>query len=115
VFSGTHLTDDSLLAAMEVPLARLTGAGFDLPAAVRGWTTLYSYVIGFAIEEQAVRPAPGESDQRYAPERRAARIDETRYPLAAAAGPEIFSRWDERFEHGAGLILDGLERALERR
>lgn len=32
-----------------------------------------------------------------------------RYPLAAAAGAEIFAPYDERFEDGLRLIIAGIE------
>jgi TetR/AcrR family tetracycline transcriptional repressor len=78
VFSGTYVTDDSVLASMEVPLRKLVDAGFSLRISARGWATLYNFVVGFTIEEQAVHPMRGEHDPRYALERRAARIDAAR-------------------------------------
>jgi AcrR family transcriptional regulator len=113
VFSGTHLTDDSLIGAMEQPLRRLTEAGFSLDDAARGWSAVYSYVIGSTIEEQAVHPSPGARDERYDPERRALRIDADRHPLAAAAGPALFGDFDDRFEHGLALLVAGMARALD--
>jgi AcrR family transcriptional regulator len=114
VFAGTYLTDDSLLEWMEVPLRVLTGAGFSLREAVRGFLAAYAYTVGFVIEEQAVHPQPsGPRDERYDPERRAGRIDAARYPLAAAAGEEAFGEgFDERFEHGLRLIVCGMQRSL---
>ena len=113
VFSGTYLTDDALLAAQEAPLRKLTDAGFSLADAVRGYATVYNYTIGFVIEEQAVEPRRGERDERYDPQKRAQRIDADRYPLAVAAGQEAFGGgFDERFEHGLGLIISGMERSL---
>jgi TetR/AcrR family tetracycline transcriptional repressor len=103
VFSGTYLTDDSVLAAMEIPLRVLTDAGFSLPDAVHGWATIYSYVIGFTIEEQA-----SASDARYRPERRARRIDADRYPLTQRAGAVLFGDADDRFRRGLDIILTGL-------
>jgi TetR/AcrR family tetracycline transcriptional repressor len=115
VFSGTYITDDALLGTQELPLRKLTGAGFSLRDAVRGYATVYSYTIGFVIEEQAVQPRPGERDERYDPEKRAERIDTEKFPLTVAAGEEAFGGgYDERFEHGLGLIISGMERSLAR-
>jgi AcrR family transcriptional regulator len=108
VFSGTYLTDDAVLEAMETPLRVLTTAGFALREAVLGWQTVYNYVIGFVIEEQAVHPRPGQTDPRYNLDRRAARIDQERFPLTHAAGPEGFGDPDERFSRGLALITRGL-------
>lgn len=102
--AGTYLTDDSLLSAMEYPLRFLTEAGFSLRQSVRAFTTVHSYTIGFTIEEQAAA-----DDPRYADANRRQRIDADTYPLAAAAGPEIFGTPDERFEHGLGVIVAGVE------
>ncbi len=112
MFSGTYLTDDALLGAMELPLRKLVDAGFSLRDAVGGLSTICGYTIGFASEEQAVHPRPGERDERYDPSRRAQSIDAEEHPLALAAGEELFAAFDERFEHGLRLILYGMERPL---
>jgi TetR/AcrR family transcriptional regulator, tetracycline repressor protein len=109
VFSGTYLTDASIYALQDAALRVLTGAGFSLRDAASGLATIYSYTVGFAIEEQAVHPRPNERSAQYDLAARAARIDPGRYPLALAAGTEMFTRFDERFEHGLQLILGGLE------
>jgi TetR/AcrR family transcriptional regulator, tetracycline repressor protein len=115
VFAGTYVTDDSLFAAMEDTLRRLTRAGFTLRDAVQGYSTVYSYTIGFTIEEQGVTLEPGgEPDERYDLDRRDQRIDRERYPLALAAGKEVFgTSRDERFAYGLELIVFGLRRKLD--
>jgi TetR/AcrR family tetracycline transcriptional repressor len=109
VVSGTYVTDDSVLASMEIPLRGLTGAGFSLADAIAAWSTLYSFVVGFTIEEQAVHPGGG-SDPRYQPEVRARRIDADRFPLTQQAGAIQFGDFDERFDQGVRIIIAGLER-----
>lgn len=101
--AGTYLTDDSLLSSMEIPLRFLTEAGFPLRDAVRAFITVYSFTVGFTIEEQAVA-----GDPRYADTARRRRIDAEKYPLSASAGPEIFGTPDERFEHGLRVIIAGV-------
>ncbi|KAA9166651.1 TetR family transcriptional regulator [Amycolatopsis acidicola] len=64
VFSGTYYTDETL--PHEGGLRQLTDAGFPAARAQRVLMTVYSYVVGFTIEEQAVYPVPGERDERYA-------------------------------------------------
>ncbi|GAB3431685.1 TetR family transcriptional regulator [Flindersiella endophytica] len=113
MFAGTYLTDESLFGAMEESLRRLTAAGFTLRDAVQGYATIYSYTIGFTIEEQGVTPVAGEQDERYELENRDERIDPQRYPLALAAGREVFGGWDERFAYGIELILVGFRRKLD--
>lgn len=114
VFSGTYLTDDSLLGGMEPLLRALVNAGFSLPQAVAAYSTVYSYTIGFVIEEQAVRPSRADdTDERYSKEWRSARVDANAYPLALAAGELMFSGYDERFAAGVALIVRGVAAALE--
>ena len=108
VFSGTYLTDDSLLASMEIPLRTLVDAGFSLHDAVLGWQSLYAYTVGYVIEEQATHPAPGALDERYDAAAREARIDAERFPLTHAVSTEIFADSDGRFEHGLNLIIAGM-------
>jgi TetR/AcrR family transcriptional regulator, tetracycline repressor protein len=106
--SGTYLTDARLYASMETILRTFTNAGFSLRDAVRSISTIYCYAVGFTIEEQAVYPHPGERDNQYDPDRRAARIDGAQLPLVLAAGDELFGNYNERFEHGLQIILRGL-------
>jgi hypothetical protein len=81
---------------METPLRVLTTAGFPLADAVLGWQTVYSYVIGFVIEEQAVHPRPGGDRPalRPRPPRRPDRP--VSFPLTRAGGPEGFAGPAER-------------------
>ncbi|PSK87492.1 TetR family transcriptional regulator [Murinocardiopsis flavida] len=109
VFSGTHLTDGSIYASQEANLRRLTEAGLALSDAMQGFHAVYSYTVGFAIEEQAVHPRPGRRDERYDPERRDARFKDADLPLAKAAGRVMFTDFDTRFESGLRLIIAGIE------
>lgn len=105
VFSGSCLTDDDVLGALEVPLQRFTSAGFTLRDAVRNWQAVQAVVTGFVIEEQGVRDHP---DGTFDPDRRRGRLDVEAFPLTAAAGPELFGHADERFAHGLELLLRGM-------
>jgi len=110
MFSGTYLTDPSMYAPMEAALRKLTRDGFSLSDAVNGLATIYYYVVGFTIEEQAVYPSPGERNELYDPARREARIDHQKFPLALAAGEHSFQNFDQRFEHGLQIIVSGMRR-----
>ena len=112
VFSGTYLTDTDLYRPMEAALRTFTDAGFSLAGATGGMMTIYCYTVGFAIEEQAVHPRPGEPDPRYDVARRAERLDAETLPLARAAGQELFTGFDERFTRGLQLIIAGLRASL---
>jgi len=97
---------------MEVSLRILTGAGFSLRDAVAGMSTLYSYTIGFVIEEQAAKPLPNETDPRYDLTARNQRVERQTHPLAYAAGEEMFTNFDSRFQAGLEFIVEGLARKL---
>lgn len=112
MFSGTYLTDAELYAPMETNLRRLTHEGFNLRQAVVGLGALYSYTIGFVIEEQATQLAPGETNPQYNLAARDERVNKELYPLAAAAGAEMFSNHDARFSEGVGVIVTGLSTML---
>ncbi len=113
MFSGTYLTDDELFAPMEANLRRLTAAGFTLRQAVVGLGALYSYTIGFVIEEQATQLAPGQPNPQYDLAVREKRVNPQLYPLAAAAGTEMFTQHDARFAEGLALVIAGMSAQLE--
>lgn len=107
VYSGARFTGTDHADGLETHLRTMLDAGFELWQAVRAGTTAYSYTIGFVTEEQGVQPMPDERREGFDIGERAERM--ARYPLAAAAGSEIFARFDERFEDGLRLIVAGIE------
>lgn len=108
MISGTRLTDTALYEPMDGSLRFLTHSGFSLRESVVALSTIYSYVVGFVIEEQAVCPRPGERDEFYDPEARARRIEGRKLDLAQKAGIELFSDFDRRFADGLRLIVRGI-------
>jgi AcrR family transcriptional regulator len=94
VFSGTYLADTSLIG--EHPLRRSIEAGVDEGRASRAAFTVYCFVIGYVIEEQAVRPMPGEFDERY----------------RESAGEAVLGDADARFEDGLSMVLSGARQWL---
>ncbi|MEU1369368.1 TetR/AcrR family transcriptional regulator C-terminal domain-containing protein [Streptomyces sp. NPDC005803] len=107
VYGGARFTGTDHADGLESHLRTMVDAGFELWQAVRAGTTAYSYTMGFVSEEQGVRPTPGERREGFDIGERAERL--ARYPLAAAAGEEIFAHYDERFEDGLRLIVAGIE------
>ena len=73
----------------------------------RAYSLLYSFTVGFCIEEQAVAQA---ADDRYSPARRAGRLDSRTHPLAAQAGPEIFGDPGTRFAELVTMIINAAGR-----
>nr|WP_206325672.1 MULTISPECIES: TetR/AcrR family transcriptional regulator C-terminal domain-containing protein [unclassified Streptomyces] len=107
VYSGARFTGSDHAQDMERQLGALVDAGFSLREAVRASTTAYMYTLGFVTEEQGTESQPGEPREGFDVEERARRLAD--YPLAAAAGAEIFAGYDERFEEGLRLIIAGIE------
>lgn len=106
VYSGTYFTDTSYAAPVEAQLRRLTEAGFTPGAAARALLTATSYTIGYVIEEQATGPGPGTDGEGYDLAARAERLKD--YPLAAAAGEEMFRGYEDGFEAGLAAVVAGV-------
>ena len=83
-------------------LAWLARQGFTVADAIRASQLLYSFTIGFCIEEQAVAQA---GDDRYSLERRAERVGAAAHPLVAEAGPVIFGDPGARFDGLVAVIV----------
>jgi AcrR family transcriptional regulator len=107
VFSGSRFTGTDYGQEMEATLRALVDARFTLRQAVRAASTTYLFTIGFVTEEQGVQPLPGQRRAGYDVAERAKRLAD--FPLAAAAGPEIFENYDEGFEEGLQLVVAGIE------
>lgn len=106
VFSGTYLTDSAVLERQEAELARMIAEGFSLAGAIRAYSLLYSFTVGFCIEEQAVAQSAAAGDTRYSIESRNARLDGGTHPLVVASSEEIFGDPDARFNDLVSLIVD---------
>jgi TetR/AcrR family tetracycline transcriptional repressor len=94
VFAGTYLGDTGLVRPS--PLRRSIEAGLDERRAAQALFTVYSYVVGFTIEEQAVYPMPGQLDERY---------------RSAEAG-DLLADVGSRFEDGLQMVLSGARQWL---
>ena len=108
VVSGNRPAESSL-PGIERQLQALADAGFAPQDGLLALLTLNAYVIGDVLDQQAeaaqVRPATadpladGSSPEVTGPDRS--------YPLLRAAARGMSSP-DQRFEHGLGVIIDGL-------
>ncbi|MFE2548050.1 TetR/AcrR family transcriptional regulator [Streptomyces sp. NPDC059355] len=106
VFTGSRFTGTEHAEQSEAYLRALLAHGFELPQAVRAMATAFSYTLGFVIEEQGVHPVPGERRDGYDVAERGERLAD--YPLAAAAGTHLFEEYDEHFEEGLQIVIDGI-------
>ena len=107
-FSGTYLTDASVLGAREGGLQRWIDQGFTLRDTVRAFALANSFVVGFCIEEQAVAQADARQD--YDPKTRAERVGEQEHPLVVATGAEVFGDRDAQFASLMDLVVDAVAR-----
>jgi TetR/AcrR family transcriptional regulator, tetracycline repressor protein len=110
VFSGTYLTDASVLRAQEEGLAALAADGFAVRDVIRAYALLYNFTVGFCIEEQAVAQTAAAGDDRYSLGRRASRLDPGTHPHVIEAGPHLFGDPDERFADLIAVIIDAAGR-----
>ncbi|MEU4483750.1 TetR/AcrR family transcriptional regulator C-terminal domain-containing protein [Streptomyces purpurascens] len=106
VFSGSRFTGIEHAGQMEENLRLFTAAGFTLAQAVRALTTVYLYTLGFVTEEQGVRPLPDERRGGYDVNERARLMAD--FPLSAQAGAEIFEDYEQHFEEGLALVIEGI-------
>jgi TetR/AcrR family transcriptional regulator, tetracycline repressor protein len=107
VFAGTTLPSElTFLWMLDMVVSVLHAAGFAWVEALRAAMTVYVYVVGSTIEEQAMPPAEAlEQVEGEFPDR-------DHYPSLAAAFEEFEFDADSGFEHGLGLILAGLRSSL---
>ncbi|MFG3284932.1 TetR/AcrR family transcriptional regulator C-terminal domain-containing protein [Streptomyces sp. NPDC048111] len=113
VYGGARFTGTEHARSMEVYLERMRREGWELRDAVRAGTLAYAYTMGFVAEEQGSVPRPGEGGEPVDLAARAERL--AAYPLAAAAGTEIFESFDERFEEGLNVLVAGIEASYQPR
>ncbi|MFE7119464.1 TetR/AcrR family transcriptional regulator C-terminal domain-containing protein [Streptomyces sp. NPDC057654] len=112
VFGGTHFRGTEYAEHMDQLFAALTEAGFTLDAAARAVMTAYSYTIGYVVEEQAMRGDVATGEGGFDVDARAERL--RAHPLAAAAGYEMFTEYDEGYEAGLAAVVAGVEVTLLR-
>jgi AcrR family transcriptional regulator len=86
VYSGSYFTDETTPDAYH--RQQLVAAGFTPQQAFRVIFTLFTFVIGFTTEEQAVYPMPDERDERY---------------------PAHFDDMDAHFTAGLEIVLTGIQ------
>lgn len=110
VFSGTYLNDTDVLHRQEAGFARMTADGFALRDAVRAYTLVYDFTIGFCIEEQAVSQAVADGDERYSLPAREQRLADGAHPLVVASGPVLFGEPDARFADLVAVLVDAADR-----
>ncbi|WP_306317695.1 MULTISPECIES: TetR/AcrR family transcriptional regulator C-terminal domain-containing protein [unclassified Streptomyces] len=107
VFSGSRFTGTDHGPEMEASLRLLVDAGFTAERAAWAGSTAYMFTLGFVTEEQGMRPVGNSAEPVVDLGERAEKLVD--YPLAAAAGHQLFAAYDERFEEGLRIVVAGIE------
>jgi TetR/AcrR family tetracycline transcriptional repressor len=103
VFSGTYFTDDVL--PRDTTIEEIVAAGYPPEQAGRVLSTVYNFVTGFTIEQQAVEPMPNERDKRY--DDAIEQHRERGGALAEAVAAAFLGDFDKQFEEGLKIVLLG--------
>ena len=103
LLAGTYLTDDTLLRDQQARLDAV-GSPDERRQMLTAFTLVYSFVIGYVIEEQARLAAP----ELYDPAVRAARVGDADPALSAVA----LATGDQRFEQLLGMIITTVRREV---
>ena len=110
LFSGTYFTDDALPS--DTTVEEIVAAGYAPAQAGRVLSTVYNFVIGFTIEQQAIEPMPGERDRRY--DEAIHRLRQRGGALPAAVEAAFRGDFDAQFEDGLKIVLLGAKAWLSR-
>lgn len=110
LLAGDVPVGPNALAAREYAIAFLLANGFPPALAARSYATLSRYVLGFAI--QLDNSVDGLNDARIA--RVFRELDPSHFPATVAAADHLPVPFDEEFDFGLELIVDGLAHALQR-
>ncbi len=110
LLAGDVRVGPNALAAREYAIAFLLANGFPPALAARSYATLSRYVLGFAI--QLDNSVDGLDDARIT--RVFHELDPSQFPATVAAAEHLPVPFDEEFDFGLELIVDGLAHALQR-
>lgn len=102
VVAGRPPMGPNRLRGAEMLLSALLSAGLGEPEAIDAGLVLTTYVVGFALEQQAAEP-PATSDVQ---------ADPDRYPTLVRLSKAVPVAGWARFEEGLRLILDGAQSRL---
>lgn len=105
------------LRSYDAVLGCLLGAGFPLPLAARAFATLDAYVYGFALQEAKLPFRSPEETREVVGSVFEGLVPEDFPHLARLAADHVLRPDDalaDEFAGGLEIVLDGIERALER-
>jgi AcrR family transcriptional regulator len=105
VFSGTFFTDETL--PRETIVEEIVAAGHTPEQAERVLSTVFSFTVGFTIEQQAVEPQPGKRNQRY--EDAILRRGQRGQAFTIAVKSVLLGDFDDQFEQSLTIVLLGVK------
>lgn len=107
VYAGTFLATENVLRVGDATIAALVSAGASVDfAATTALDSIY-YVMGFVIEEQSL---PADPNDLEGVQQAFFELARTRFPHCWEAREVLAEpRFDERFQRGIDLFLDGVE------
>ncbi|WP_114241552.1 TetR/AcrR family transcriptional regulator C-terminal domain-containing protein [Dyella sp. C9] len=105
--AGSRLTNALFHETTERIGIHLQGTGLSHRQTVVLMSTVYTFTIGFVVEEQAVFPRPGERSPAYDLEQRNKALDAGRFPFMRKAGAVLFDQFDRRYRESMKLIIGG--------
>ncbi|MGK6312514.1 TetR/AcrR family transcriptional regulator C-terminal domain-containing protein [Neorhizobium sp. DT-125] len=109
VFAGTFVARPNVLQVAEIALAAFSHAGFSTRTAARAIASLFYFVLGFVIEEQALVEQSRGTGGTHPMEEKFKAFSAADYPHLAAALPDLLETdQNARFVFGVDLILTGL-------
>ncbi|WP_243040770.1 TetR/AcrR family transcriptional regulator C-terminal domain-containing protein [Dyella sedimenti] len=114
VVAGSRLTNALFHEAAERIGAQLLEAGLSHRQAIVLMSTVYTFTIGFVVEEQAVFPRPGERSPAYDIAQRNQALDAGKFPLMRKAGPVLFDQFDRRYRESVKLVIEGARASASR-
>jgi AcrR family transcriptional regulator len=116
LLESRRLPGEALLAHHDAVLGCLLANGFSMPMAAHAFSALDAYVYGFVLTEQTVPFEAGGAEEFAAGVEQF--IPAERYPhLSAMLHEQVLGHgydFADEFEFGLELILDGLQRRLDR-
>ncbi|MET1163246.1 MAG: TetR/AcrR family transcriptional regulator C-terminal domain-containing protein [Pseudoxanthomonas sp.] len=110
VYAGTYIASENVLRVGEATIGALVSAGAQTQFAATTAFDLIYYVMGFVIEEQALPDGGWDSSSV---QQDFLELAEARFPHCWQARDVLSdTRFEERFESGVDLLLDGVEQRM---
>lgn len=109
VFAGTFVARPNAMELAEIGFAAMARAGITGKQAVNGLLSLFYFILGFVIEEQALAEQSAAAGGAHPLSGKLAEFDRGKYPFVEALLPDLLKAdHEERFRFGLNLIVGRL-------